>query len=574
MEATALNKALPIGTLIGERYRIKKFINSGGFGNTYQAIDTNMTDEEEDDTFVVVKEFYMKDICERDPQTFRVNVPNTLQRKNFDALRRKFVSEAKRIYRLKHPGIVRVTDIIKDENNTSYYIMNYISGGSLSQLLKRRGTPLPEAEALDYIEQVLKALAFVHKKKMLHLDIKPANIMLEADGHPVLIDFGASKVISDDGTGESSSAPMVYTKGYAPLEQQANDLQNIRPSTDLYAVGATLYRLLTNHEPPNVTDIDNADSPEEVFKFPDSVSQHTRTLVVSLMKRRQKDRPASANAVLDYLHENSDESVIVTGREVPDDFDWYNNNFGVDETEIVTGPSSGNSSGNFWNTNSGNSRSSRNSGGNSRGGMRAPSREVPPLTPGKAVDTKRSYTGYIIAAVLVGIVLGVLFFVNNANDDHSYSLEEEIQDTTAFSTDEDSVETAIYPADSAAVEDDYDQVAAPVDPSYTNSTPSTTSQRTTTAPATSTATPSRTQATTPSRATSSGATTSSASAPRASRPSSTPTPSAPQTTSRRSGSLDLSGDYNPSSSSSRSSSSSSSRGSTSPQRSSGGSLDL
>ena len=321
-----LGNLLPSGTRIGGgRYRIVGFLNSGGFGNTYRAVDTRLTDESDDTVYVVVKEFYVKRVAERDAQTGLVRVSNPEQQKDFDSLRRKFIREAKRIYKLHHPGIVRVSDVIPDENGTSYYVMDYIEGRSLSEVVRENG-PLTEERATAYIKELLAALEKVHAKRMLHLDIKPANIMLDSDGHAVLIDFGASKVLEESGS-ESSSAPMVYTQGYAPPEQMMNDLRRVGPASDLYSIGATLYNLLTARRPPTPTQIDDADTPEEAFDFPDGVGERLRNLIVRLMSPRYKSRPDNAAAVLDYLGSASSESQLMKKAVRPEGTDWYANVF-------------------------------------------------------------------------------------------------------------------------------------------------------------------------------------------------------------------------------------------------------
>ncbi|MBQ7634859.1 MAG: protein kinase [Bacteroidaceae bacterium] len=328
MSTPAYTTRLPDGTNIGGRYRIVNFINHGGFGNTYRAIDTRLADDNET-VYVVIKEFFIKRMNMRNAHTGFVFVRNPEDQKDFDIQRRKFIREAKRIYRLRHPGIVRVTDIIPDENGTSYYVMDYIPGQSLSALLHARG-PLPEAEAVEYIRQLLSTLIMVHGNHMLHLDIKPGNIMLDKDGRAVLIDFGTSKVF-DVTSGESSttsSAPIAYTPRYAPTEQMLNELKLIGPATDLYAVGATLYRLLTNSEPPSAGEILRANNPSEVFHYPLGVSSRIQSLVTHLMAANIKDRPGSAQQVYDFLTPDSTEDAdSLIAPQVANPINWYQNVF-------------------------------------------------------------------------------------------------------------------------------------------------------------------------------------------------------------------------------------------------------
>lgn len=177
---------LPIGTFLqGGKYKIVRHISSGGFGNTYEGVHTMM------DTRVAIKEFFPKMFCNRDENTSHITVATQSNGELVDKLSKKFIEEAKAIFKMNHPNIVKVHDIF-EENGTAYYVMDYIDGKSLGDMVKHRGA-LPESEAVGYIRQVADALKYVHSLNRLHLDIKPGNVMVDANGHAMLIDFGASK---------------------------------------------------------------------------------------------------------------------------------------------------------------------------------------------------------------------------------------------------------------------------------------------------------------------------------------------------------------------------------------------
>lgn len=246
------------------------------------------------DTRVAIKEFFPKMFCNRDENTSHITVATTSNHGLVDKLRKKFVDEAKAIFKMNHPNIVKVHDIF-EENGTAYYVMDFIDGQSLGDILKVRGS-LPEAEAVGYIRQVADALKYVHSLNRLHLDIKPGNVMLDSDNHVVLIDFGASKHY-DDGTGENTSTLMgVNTPGYAPPEQMSRSFSDFNPTADVYALGATLYRLLTNITPPDSIMLMSGD--EELDPLPSAVSAATQNAVAKAMIPQRKRRTQS---IADFL---------------------------------------------------------------------------------------------------------------------------------------------------------------------------------------------------------------------------------------------------------------------------------
>ena len=277
--------------LQGGKYKIVRFIASGGFGCTYEAHHTLL------DERVVLKEFFVSDFCNRDEKTGQVSVATKSEVELIGKLKKKFMDEARALYKMKHPGIVRVIDVF-EENGTAYYAMEYIDGESLSNVVKKRGK-LPEAEAVGYIRQVAEALKYVHSLNRLHLDIKPGNIMLGREGKVLLIDFGAAKHY-DSETGENTSTLLgINTKGYAPVEQVNQSFKLFSPATDIYALSATLYKLLTGITPPPSTLLHSEEA--TLAPLPSTVSPSTRKAVESAMQLLRKHRPQTIDSWMQML---------------------------------------------------------------------------------------------------------------------------------------------------------------------------------------------------------------------------------------------------------------------------------
>ncbi len=285
-----LSELLPVGaTLQMGKYSIEHHLASGGFGNTYVVINTKF------DERMAMKEFFMRGVSERNDHN-TVSVSNSANRLSFKGQREKFNKEARRLRKLHNEHIVQVHDLF-DENETSYYVMDYVDGESLSQRLKRTGKPLSEAEALDVFNQVLDALDSVHSEGIWHLDLKPSNIMVDANGVVKVIDFGASKQMSAGDGYTTTTTAMCYTPGYAPPEQIDQKMELIGPWTDLYALGGTLYTLLSCKQPPTVSELQDDDA----FQYPAGVSERTRQLVQWMMTLRRAGRPQSVQQVKDFL---------------------------------------------------------------------------------------------------------------------------------------------------------------------------------------------------------------------------------------------------------------------------------
>lgn len=275
--------------LQGGRYRIERMLGQGGFGITYLGMQTGLNRK------VAIKEFFMKEYCNREKETSHVSVPSIGSKNLVERFRQKFVKEAQIISEFSCPNIIRIYDVF-EENGTAYYVMEYHGHGSLSDLVKHRGR-LEEAEAVSYIRQVAEALRYIHERNINHLDMKPSNVLLDNNGRAVLIDFGMSKRYDVDGE-QTSTTPVGISHGYAPLEQyKKGGVGTFSPATDIYSLGATFYKLVTGITPPDASEGDE----DGLYSFPCLVSDGYKQAIRKAMNMKRKDRPQSVDAFLSLL---------------------------------------------------------------------------------------------------------------------------------------------------------------------------------------------------------------------------------------------------------------------------------
>lgn len=301
-------KVLPAGTLLqGGRYRIDGFLSSGGFGNTYVATDMEFGEQ------VAIKEFFIRGTSKRgDGRNIVFEDDNDLEQ--FKRQSRTFRKEAHRLRQLHNDHIVSVYNLF-EENGTIYYEMDFIKGESLDEHLKRTEKPFNEDEILSILDQMLDALSAVHAQGLLHLDIKPSNIMIDRTGNAKLIDFGASKQVEGNRT-LSTSSILLCTPGYAPLELVDQNRKCFGPWTDLYALGATLYRLLTLQKPPSATEQLET---QTRLDFPPTISPQMQKLIEWMMSSRRDERPQNVEEVRAYLNKHFDDEESVSIAAMPVD---------------------------------------------------------------------------------------------------------------------------------------------------------------------------------------------------------------------------------------------------------------
>ena len=309
---------LPIGTWLASRqYCVVKHLGEGGFGKTY-LVENRLGEKK------VVKEFFISSMCMRDEKN-QVTISVDENKMTFEQQREKFEKEALLIFSLSNPHVVKVSAVF-DENNTIYYVMDYIEGGSLNDKLKS-GEVISADEIQRYLGQLLDVLEYIHSKNMLHLDVKPSNIMLDAKGDIVLIDFGTSKVFDSSILNKTiNTTRPPYTPGYAPYEQENGDVKYIGPHCDIYSLGATLYRLYSGKKPPmpieilmNGLDLPSTVSPvmQQVLKKSMTFKMDERIKNVAEFRKELKLEIKSDDEKKSIIVDNNEAKTIIQAQSTP-----------------------------------------------------------------------------------------------------------------------------------------------------------------------------------------------------------------------------------------------------------------
>ena len=282
--------ALPVGLELGH-YRLLRKIGQGGFGITYLA--EHMQSHEQ----VVIKENLPTFYAYRDNDTLRIHpLDDDSSAENYSHTLQRFVDEARTLARLNHPNIVRVHEAF-EALGSAYYVMPLIPG---KELHKAAPSVVDEAWLRPILKAVLSALSYLHGENLLHRDIKPANILLQEDGTPILIDFGTARALQSE-----RSATMIGTPGYTPIEQITTHGKR-GPWTDIYALGATCYRLITGERPPEANErlSDDEDPYRPLIKRSELRERFSRILLQSIdtaLAIRAKNRWQTAQAWLEEL---------------------------------------------------------------------------------------------------------------------------------------------------------------------------------------------------------------------------------------------------------------------------------
>jgi serine/threonine-protein kinase len=294
---------LPDGFLLQDsKYRITSTIGQGGFGITYIAVwNTEVKGglgTMKTEVPVCIKEYFFKDYCYREDNSLEVKIHSKTGAELFDKFKEKLIREANILSAVHHPHIVNVLEVF-EENNTAYIVMEYIAGCSLKYMLDHESA-LPENKVLKYVHQIGNALAFVHEKNIVHLDIKPSNIIIDKDDEALLIDFGVSKRY-DIAERDTTTTTLTLSKGFASIEQYDDEgTQRFSPCPDIYSLGATMYNLLTGLIP--VESILRA--AKELLPptaYNSNISEKTEKTILKSMELKSVDRFQSMEEMLATL---------------------------------------------------------------------------------------------------------------------------------------------------------------------------------------------------------------------------------------------------------------------------------
>lgn len=220
-------------------YQIEKIIGQGGFGITYLARDSNLNQ------LVAIKEYLPVELAVRDDNT-EIHPVSGEHGEQYKWGLERFISEAQTLAKFKHPNIIRVLAVFR-ENNSAYMIMEYEQGRGLHEILKEKKT-LDEETLKNIVLPIMDGLEQVHEMDFIHRDIKPPNIYIRNDNSPVLLDFGSARQSMSE---QTRTLTTLVSPGYAPFEQYVSKSKKQGPWTDIYGLGATLYRSVTSVSPPD-----------------------------------------------------------------------------------------------------------------------------------------------------------------------------------------------------------------------------------------------------------------------------------------------------------------------------------
>ena len=294
---------LPVGFVLkggASDYVIENVLGKGGFGVTYKVKASVPYGNIKIDAFFAVKEFF-PDICSREADNATIKVPETKRQEIADG-KYDFINEGKKLQEVcrLNNNIVNVNEVF-EANGTAYYVLEYLEGGDLRKMVKANGKPLTEQQMLDVMSPIGQALQCLHDNRMLHLDIKPDNIVMRRNSNgivePVLIDFGIAVHFKNDGTPTSKTPSQGISPGYSPIEQYSQ-VKRFDPRLDVYAYCATCLYLLTGKDP-----IEAIDMPNDFVKnaLPAGISTNVATAIEQGMAANKNNRTGTISEVMTLL---------------------------------------------------------------------------------------------------------------------------------------------------------------------------------------------------------------------------------------------------------------------------------
>ncbi|MDO4176828.1 MAG: serine/threonine-protein kinase [Bacillota bacterium] len=285
------------GTMIHGRYLVGTAIGQGGFGITYVGWDTVLRQK------IAIKEYYPTSMANRSGNSGDVYAINAKSQKGYDKGVDKFLAEARTVAQFnKQDEIVHVYDYLK-ENNTAYIIMEYIEGETLKSKMSKNPDKLyTSVEIANVIRPVILALRTIHCAGVIHRDISPDNIMVTDDGQIKILDFGAAREFSAD---NAQNMSVILKAGYAPPEQFSKTGHQ-DPRTDIYALGAVLYRLTTGKMPESSLDRRAKDELVKPRKLNKNMPVWLEKTILKCLALNPEDRFENAEDLLEAFNERED----------------------------------------------------------------------------------------------------------------------------------------------------------------------------------------------------------------------------------------------------------------------------
>ena len=281
-------------------YTIEETLGSGGFGITYKASAIINSANGPKKKFFAIKEHFIKEWCERDNNSGQIISSTPLRQRVTDG-KHDFLSEARRLSQISHPNIIKVFELF-EENDTAYYVMEFIEGEDLNNFISRNGI-MSASSMLTLFAPICNAVEALHVNKMTHLDIKPGNIMLRAVDNrfePILIDFGLAKHYDEYGNATSTIRLQGCSDGYAPIEQYAG-IDKFSPQSDVYSLAATMLYCISGQNPPKANEI-NSNILYQLF--PQGTPQNIINAIIHAMSPIKEARTSSINSFVYELNNN------------------------------------------------------------------------------------------------------------------------------------------------------------------------------------------------------------------------------------------------------------------------------